>query len=155
MFIILTEQDLARLSAAARHEIIAACPELPASMSRILHYAAPERCTAYEGIAMDQVEDATRKHVRNLVVGLSGAVTNGLRLIAQGGPVIYAQTLLDAGISIRHFQSGTTRRVRALTKDENSYLLGWDNWSAVEPGRGRFAVSPITHQSLQYYFGLI
>lgn len=154
MLIVLTEADLSGLSQAVRNEITGLVTPFRAD-NRFLPYLAPSVSAAYDGIDMQAVEDVTFKHVRRLMTGLSAGVRNGLRIMAQHGPVVRAQLLIDAEISPRHFQSGTTRRVRALTGDRQAFLLGWDHWSDVESGDGRFALSPITHQSLQRHFGLI
>jgi hypothetical protein len=154
LLIVLTEADLAGLSETVRSEVIGNLASARLT-NRSLPYAAPSVSAAYDGIEMHAVEDVTFKHVRRLMTGLSDGIHDGLRIMAQHGPVIRAQLLLDLQISPRHFQSGTTRRVRALTGDRQAFLLGWDRWSDVESGEGRFALSPITHQSLQRHFGLI
>lgn len=150
MLIVLNEADLALLSEAARAELAAHIAS--ARTSRTTVYPAPLLSEAYDGIDMQDVEDVTAKHIRRLMTGLSAPVRTGLQIMTEQGPVIRAQLLIDAGISPRFFQSGTTRRIRALTGDK-AFLLGWDAWADVEKGQGRFALSPITHQSLQRHFG--
>ena len=79
----------------------------------------------------------------------------GLRVLADQGPVVRAQVLIDAGITnLPHFQSRTTIRTRTVTGDKGAFLLGWDDWAEAEEGQGRYAVTPITHQSLRRYFQL-
>ncbi|MFM6832768.1 MAG: hypothetical protein ACKOVA_20890, partial [Novosphingobium sp.] len=59
-----------------------------------------------------------------------------------------------AGLNIRQFQAATTKRTRKITGIADAYLLAWNRWSGMDDPRGKYAVSPITHQSLRRYFGL-
>lgn len=155
MMITLSADDLAGLSEVTRNELLDRVDAAAGQPARVrLPHPAPELNTGYDGIELTDREDVTFKHVRKLMEGLSVAVHNGLRLMAETGPVIRAQALIDAGISPRHFQSATTRRVRALTRDDSAFLLGWDHWDQAQPGQGRFALTPITHQTVRRYFML-
>lgn len=150
MYILMSEADLAGLSPTCRDELL----ERFASRSRsALPPLAPVRTVAFDDIHMTDVEDVTFKNMGLLMEGLPSTIREGLRLIGEQGPVIAVTVLIENDINPRRFQSGTTRRVRALTGDRRAYLLGWDDWSAAEEGKGRYAVTPITHQSLQRYFG--
>jgi len=50
--------------------------------------------------------------------------------------------------------SSTTIRTRTITGDKGAFLVGWDDWSQVEFGEGRYAITPITHQSLRRHIAL-
>jgi hypothetical protein len=77
-----------------------------------------------------------------------------VRLIAEQSPVVEASLLRDADINLRQFQSATTRRTRKVTASADTYFLAWNHWTGMDDPQGKFAVSPITYQSLRRYFGL-
>lgn len=152
--IVLKPDDLATFSDATRREILERLQTVIGTLPDRAPKIAPNFTSLYDGIDVERLEDITRKHVHRWMEGLSAPVYEGVRLIAEFGPVIRASRLLDAGISVRHFQSATTRRTRAFTGDAKAYFLAWDRWHGVDDPNGRYAVSPITHQSLQSFFRL-
>lgn len=152
--IFLTGEDLATFSDATRSEILRHLQGIVGKMPSRMPQPVPDFPDLYDGINIDHLEDITRKHIQKWMEGLSIPVHNGVRIIAEHGPVIEASALLEADINVRHFQSATTRRTRALTGDTKAYFLGWDKWRGMDDPDGRYAVSPITHQSLRHYFRL-
>lgn len=152
MLIVLTREDLARLSQGARDEILAqlaggdAAPASPAAP------LSPE----YEGIDLTDVARLGFRQVQKWMEAASDKTKAGLRIFAeQQAGIVRAKDLRKAGIdNLAHFQSRTTIRTRTVTGDRNAYLLGWDDWGKVEEGEGRYAVAPETHQSLRRYFQL-
>lgn len=141
-----TERDFPALSASTRREIIAL-------MTRAV-VTNPET-EPFVGIDMTDVADLTYRQVQKWMEAASPPTKKGLQVVAELGPVIRANDLIDAGIvNTSHFQSRTTIRTRTVTGDKDVYLFGWDDWSVVEEGEGRYAVTPITHESLRRYFEL-
>ncbi|WP_313808927.1 hypothetical protein [Sphingobium sp.] len=155
MLIIITAYDLASFSESTRAEILENLRDNLARPLTRVPFTAPTFDDAYRDIHISNLEDITFKHMAKWMEGLPDHVRTGARIIAQHGPVIEASLLSEAGINVRQFQSATTRRTRALTGDSDAYFLGWNNWLDANDPHGKFAVSPITHQSLQRYFGLI
>lgn len=138
--------DFPALSASTRKEIIALLARAGMPM--------PEN-DQYFGIDMTDVADLTYRQVEKWMEGASQHTQDGLRVAAEHGPVFKAKNLTDAGIkNIGHFQSRTTIRTRTITGDRDAYLFGFDDWDAVDEGEGRYAVTPITHQSLRRFFQL-
>jgi hypothetical protein len=116
----------------------------------------------FAGFDLEGVADLTFRQVQKWMERASDKTKNGLRVFAEYGPVVDVGRIYDAGISnVPHFQSRTTIRTRTVTGDKDAYLLGWDDgddsWEVDHStGRyltGRYAVTPITHQSLRRYFG--
>lgn len=155
MMIIITANDLALFSENTRAEILEKVRESFARPQNRAPFLAPTFDDTYDDIHISNLEDITFKRMTKWMEGLSDQVRAGVRIIARHGPVIEARLLRDAGINVRQFQSATTRRTRAMTGDSDAYFLGWNNWLDVDDPHGKFAVSPITHQSLQRYFGII
>lgn len=154
MQIVLTVDDLANLSQPTRSEIIRYFAETIGGQPGAVPAPAPGWTDQFDDIHMSKVEDITFKHVHRWMEGLSDSVRLGVRIIAEHGPVIDARLIAASGIDIRRFQSATTRRTRALTGDGSAYFLGWNHWTGIADPNGKYAVSPITHQSLRRYFGL-
>ena len=153
--IFLTADDLAAFSDSTRDEILRRLHDVFGNMPSRAPFPAPNFDNAYHDIHTSKLEDVTSKHMSKWMEGLSNQVRAGVRIIAQHGPVIEARLLREAGINVRQFQSATTRRTRAMTGDSDAYFLGWNHWLDADDPHGKFAVSPITHQSLQRYFGMI
>jgi hypothetical protein len=152
--VLLSADDLANLSPATRTEIMRYLDATVGRSPIAAPLSAPEWSNQFSDIHMSNVEDITFKHVHRWMEGLPDSVRLGVRLIAEHGPVIEARLLVASGIDIRRFQSATTRRTRALTGDGSAYFLGWNHWAGMADPNGKYAVSPITHQSLRRYFGL-
>lgn len=158
MMIILTGEDLAAFSDATRTEILRRLQSnigaMPSTSPSTSPSPAPHFSDQYDDINTVNLEDITVKHIGKWMEGLSAPVRAGVQIIAEHGPVIRAGALLEAGIGIKHFQSATTRRTRALTRDPDAFFVAWNNWAGMDDVEGKYAVSPITHQSLQWYFKL-
>lgn len=154
MMIVLTGEDLAAFSDATRTEILRRLQSNIPAMPSTSPSPAPHFSDQYNDINAVNLEDITAKHIGKWMEGLSAPVRAGVQIIAEHGPVIRAGALLDAGISIKHFQSATTRRTRALTRDPDAFFVAWNNWAGMDDAEGKYAVSPITHQSLRRYFKL-
>jgi hypothetical protein len=153
--IILSADDLASFSEGTRAEILHRVQEVFGHVTSEPIRHAPSFSDAYRDIHTSNLEDITFKRMGKWMEGLSDQVRAGARIIAQHGPVIEARLLRQAEINVRQFQSATTRRTRAMTGDSDAYFLGWNKWLGIDDPNGKFAVSPITHQSLQRYFGII
>lgn len=153
--IILTADDLAAFSDSTRDEILRRLQAIVGGMPSHAPCPAQNFGDAYHDIHTSNLEDITFKHMKKWMEGLPKQVRAGVRIIAQHGPVIEARLLREAGINVRQFQSATTRRTRAITGDSDAYFLGWNKWLDVDDPHGKFAVSAITYQSLQKYFGII
>lgn len=109
----------------------------------------------YDGIDMEDVYDLTPRKVETWMEVASDKTKAGMRIFAEHGPVVKAEQLTKSGIeNLPHFQSRTTIRTRTVTRDRQAFLLGWDDWGTAEDGKGRYAVTPMTFQSLRRYFKL-
>jgi hypothetical protein len=153
MQIVLTSDDLRKLSEAARNEILAL------ALGRDAGEAPPPEAdsygSGYGGIDMSGVVDLSFRETQKWMVAASDQTKAGLYVFAAKGGVVSAKDLTDAGIAnLPHFQSRTTIRTRTIKGDRDAFLLGWDDWSRVEDGEGRYAVTPKTCRSLRRYFGL-
>ena len=141
-----TERDFPKLSSSARREIVALVTSAVVTN--------PET-EPFVGIDLTNVVDLTYGQVQKWMEAASPPTRKGLQVVAELGPVIRAKDLIDAGIAnISHFQSRTTIRTRTVTGDKDVFLFGWDDWSVVEEGEGRYAVTATTHESLRRYFEL-
>ena len=153
MYITLSRDDLASMSAATRDEILSwliggTAPSGPA-------YEAPAEGAVYEGVDLTGAADLTFRQVQTWMERAAEKTRRGLRVIAEQGSVIPAQALIDVGIeNLPHFQSRTTIRTRTVTGRKDVFLLGWNDWREAADGQGRYAVTPITYQSLRRYFQL-
>lgn len=154
MQIILTSDDLRKLSEAARAEILALLLGRDADEAP-LPADADAYGPDYAGIDMSGVVDLSFREAQKWMAAASDQTKAGLYVFAKNGGVVVAKDLTRAGIAnLPHFQSRTTIRTRTIKKDRYAYLLGWDDWSRVEDGEGRYAVTPKTCRSLRRYFGL-
>jgi hypothetical protein len=151
MHVTLTTDDLAKLSHTARDEILAALMGKDVSPQA----AAAPLDPRFEGIDLTYAADLSYGQIRKWMEAASDKTKAGLRIIAELGPIVFAQDLEVGGIdNLSHFQSRTTIRTRTITGNREAYLLGWDDWYKVEAGKGRYAVTPETHRSLRRYFQL-
>ena len=99
--------------------------------------------------------DLTPGEVEEFMATLGRETTQALHVIAEHGPAVKASLLDATGIeSYASFQRSTTRRVRSITGGKNNFLLAWDDWSAVEEGEGKYAVTNTTFRSLKIFFEL-
>ena len=146
MEIVLSHEEFARLSEDARTEILAFLSPEP---------DAPQLAPEFEGLDMGRVVNLTYEQIQRWMEGASDPTKLGLKVFAEQGPIIRAQALKDVGINnLSHFQSRTTVRTRTITSRKLAYLLGWDDWTRVPGGEGKYAVTPMTHRSLRRYFRL-
>lgn len=153
MNIVLSSEDVSALSPAAQEEILGL---LKLGGGSTTYAPAPTAGPEYEGIDLEGMADLTFRQIQTWMSAASDKTKAGLRVIAEQGPVVKAQALLDAGIeNLPHFQSRTTIRTRTVTGDKDAFLLGWDDWTQVADGEGKYAVTPITHQSLRRYFNIL
>lgn len=167
--LMLSEQDLKHLTPGARAEVYGLF-DLAAGISVAAMSAATPTSA---GPAMPPAEldpevraafdwqfaaDLTLKQVQTWMEAASPKTKDGMRVIAEHGPVFHSTLLTEAGIdNLPHFQSRTTMRTRTVTGDKSAFLLTWDEWAWNEDETvlsGRYAVTPLTHQSLRRYFGL-
>lgn len=150
MQIVLGISDIKALSEEARNEIIG----LITSIDEDDDWPDSELGPEYEGVDLEGRADLSPKQVVSWMSNASDRTKLGLKIIAEHGPVVKSQLLLDAGIdNLSHFQSRTTIRTRTITGEPGTFLLGWDdNWA--ELGEGKYAVKPTTFQSLREYFEL-
>lgn len=153
MQIVLTSDDLRKLSEAARAEILAL------ALGREPGESPPADADAYgpsyAGIHMGGVVDLSFRETQKWMAAASDQTKAGLYVFAVKGGVVRAKDLTRAGVAnLPHFQSRTTIRTRTIKRDRDAYLLGWDDWSRVDDGEGRYAVTPKTCRSLRRYFAL-
>ena len=158
MQVLMTENDLGKLSSAALAEIIN-CLNPPKVNVDERDEISPDALLAedaeYRDIDMSRVVDLTPSQMREWMEAASDKTKHALRIFAEQGPVIRVKVLWEAGHeNSSHFQSRTTVRTRTVTGQKDAYLLGWDNWGMVEDGEGRYAVSRTTFESLRRYFQL-
>ena len=146
MEIILSKGEFTQLSEATRAEILALLSPPDPAASQL----GPE----FDGLKMDSDRvNLTYEQMQEWMEGAADPTKAGLRVFAEQGPVIRARALTDAGITnLPHFQSRTTIRTRTVTGKKDAFLLGWDDWGRVPEGEGKYAVTPMTHRSLQCYF---
>ena len=155
MMIILTHEDVGSLSPTTRNELLAKLKLGGHDGEASSPAPAPQVGPEYQGIELTDVADLTFRQVQTWMEAASDKTKLGLRVMAEQGPVVRAQALIDAGIeNLPHFQSRTTIRTRTVTGDKAAFLFGWNDWTEVEEGEGKYAVSPITFQSLRRYFQL-
>lgn len=103
-----------------------------------------------------EVVDLSPAQIAEFMSTLGEETTAGLKVIAELGPVIEACLLDETGIeSYGSFQRSTTRRTRSITGGKSDFLLTWDDWEPKPHGKGRYAVSAVTHRSLKIHFDLI
>ena len=158
MQVLLTENDMGRLSPATRAEIISCLnpPKVPVDERGEISPDTPlAEDTEYRDIDMSGVVDLTPSQMREWMEAASDKTKHALRIFAEQGPVIRVKVLWEAGhVNSSHFQSRTTVRTRTVTGQKEAYLLGWDNWDVAEEGEGRYAVTRTTFESLRHYFQL-
>lgn len=154
MNIVLTPNDLAQFSQSARNEIIRRFSNVIGGLPPETPNPAPEWREMFDDVHMPGCEELTLRQVEQWMRGISGTVDTGVRIIAEHGPVISACLLTDAGVNIRQFQSATTKRTRKVTGIPDAFFLAWNRWTLTDDPANKYAVTPITHQSLRRYFGL-
>ncbi len=98
--------------------------------------------------------DLTPEIIDEFMEGCAEETIEGLRVLAEQGPMIHATALKAAGIeNYGHFQGRTTKRTRTVTKNPKAFLLGFDEWnSPTNNGVGHYAVTDTTWKTLKQYF---
>ncbi|HEY0147713.1 MAG TPA: hypothetical protein VGB70_01785 [Allosphingosinicella sp.] len=147
--ITLTKEDISKLSAATRAELMATIfPKPQANVGQMP--------PGFDADDFEDVVDLTPGQIEEFMKGCANETIAGLRVIAEHGPAIHASKLEDAGIeNFSHFQSRVTKRTRTVTGQKGVYLFAWDDWSEAPDGVGQYAVTPTTHRSLRVYFNLV
>lgn len=150
MYIVLTPDDLSKLKPETLQDLRA---QLGVGAS-----AKPPGAENSGEFDWEDVVDLTIEQVREFMEGCSKETVDGLKVIAEHGPVIRADLLNAVGITnYAHFQGRVTKRTRTVTKNRHAYLFTWDNGSSAEneaAGCGHYAVTQFTFKSLRQYFGM-
>jgi hypothetical protein len=150
MYLVITQDDLIKLSPKVRAELMAALIPEPDTIGRF-----PPETEEYDWSNRVDLDD---EQVTQFMEGCAPETIRGLRVIAKQGPVITGDTLEEAGIeNYGHFQGRTTKRARTVTGDKSAYLLAWDDWASEDNqqfGCGHYAVTMPTYAALVRYFDL-
>lgn len=158
MKIVIDDHEFANLSPSTRNEILARFQSKAADAAPVPPIAAATDASKYKGIDMNGVADLDDDEVSFWMEAAQEKTRDGLRVVAEHGPVIDAWLLSDAGIeNVGHFQSRTTIRTRTVKKNTKTFLFGWDKnwkWDGKRPVSGRYAVTETTFRSLRNYFGM-
>ena len=148
MKILLNESDLSKLKAATKEDLL----------TLLLKPELPDIPNETESFDWNGRVDLTPDQIKAFIEGCAEKTVAGLKIIAEEGPVIWADLLEKAEIdNYGHFQGSTTKRVRTVTGKKDAYLLAWDDWASEENqqyGCGRYAITRKTHWSLCEYFGV-
>lgn len=109
---------------------------------------------ADDTIDYDDVADLSINQVIHFMETVSAPVVNGLKYIAEHGPRVHGNELLENAEvpALKDFQGATTKRVRKITGVDDAMLLGWDDWTKYADGIGYYAVTNVTYDSLRRYF---
>lgn len=161
MMLTITAENFASLSPATQAELISRLKGSDIHLPSIAQAPAAIG-SEFDDFDMEDVADLTFKQIKTWMEAASEWTKNGLRAIAEHGPIIDVSVLHKADvINISQFQSRTTIRTRTVTGDPSVRMLGSDDsWEkadtdgAGEYSSGRYAVTPITHQSLRRYFNI-
>lgn len=149
MHIVITKRDFSRLKPSTRADIIATL------IAQISTNTTPNQTEDYN---WENRVDLNPEQVAEFIEGCAPETIEGLKIIAEEGPVIIADILQKAGIeNYGHFQGRTTKRARTVTGNKDAYLLAWDDWGTEENqqyGCGHYAVTTETHWSLREYFDM-
>lgn len=158
MQIVLTDNEFSKLKPATRQELLALLLSSSATVNPADNHA--------EGFEWDEVVDLSPDEVKEFIEGnrernfgpIAEQTAQGLKIIANHGPVILANVLNKAGIeNYGHFQGRVTKRTRTVTENKHAYLFTWDDWNSeenIERGYGYYAVTETTFRSLRAYFGI-
>lgn len=147
MNLMLTAEDISKLSPSARAELAAL-----AFPKRTVDAGFP---ASFEPDDFEDVVDLTPGEMEDFMAGCAEETIAGLKVIAEHGPVIHATLLDEAGIeNYSHFQGRVTKRTRTITGNRDAFLFAWDNWQEAPDGVGHYAVTKETFRSLRIYFKL-
>ena len=152
MKIIITNEDLAKLSVSTRKELFGLTEEMNEGLKKDADFHGEDQDT-------DMPYDMTARMAKKFMAGVSDKTKSFLKVFAINNGIGTVDDLLKAtgGTTLRDLngiQAGLTRRLRKMDIDEESeaYLLGWDEDDSEY--EGHFYVTEITHKSLQNYFGV-
>ena len=123
MFTVLTHEDCARLKPDVLREILAKV----GFASTPTTGAASTVPKGAEAMNFAEVVSLTGEQVNAFMSGIKKEETRaGLRVFAEHGPIIEAKLLNIANNNYSHFQAQLTKRIRAITGNNNALLLTWD-----------------------------
>ena len=152
MEMIITNDDLARLSVSTRKELFGLTAEMNHGLEKNSDFNNEDQDT-------DMPYDMTARMIKKFIAGVSDKTKGFLKVFATNNGIGTVDDLLKAtgGTTLRDLngiQAGLTRRLRKMDIEEESeaYLLGWDEDDSQY--EGHFYVTEITHKSLQNYFGM-
>lgn len=144
MNLTLNARDISKLSPSAR-------AELQALFFPKAGVVLPEGFTEDD---FENVVDLTPEQITEFMHGCSQSTKDGLEVIAIHGPVVDGRLLHEVEIeNLGSWQGAITKRTRTVTGDRNAFMLAWDDWTVAPDNIGKYAVTQVTHQSLQAYFG--
>lgn len=150
MQIIITNEDLAKLSVSTRKELFGLTEEMNEGLKKDAGFHDEDQDT-------DMPYDMTVRMSKKFIAGVSDKTKSFLKVFATNNGIGKVDDLLRAtgGKTLRDLngiQAGLTRRLRKMDIDEESeaYLLGWDEDDSEY--EGHFYVTKITLKSLQDYF---
>jgi len=151
MKIIITQEDLARLSVSTRKEILGLTEVMSESIKNDMASVKDEQNS-------DTPYDMTARMTKKFMAGVSEKTKRFLKVFAVNKGIGSIDDLLKAtgGATLRDLngiQAGLTRRLRKMDIEDESeaYLLGWDEDDSEY--EGHYYVSELTLKSLQNYFG--
>lgn len=154
MKIVLSADDLATFSISTRNEILRHFANMVGGMPATMPVPAPEWRDHIDDVQITNCEELNLRQMSEWMKGISETVHRGVKIIAEHGPLIDARLLTEAGVNIRQFQSATTKRTRKVTRNPDAFFLAWNHWNDMDDAHNKYAVTPITHQSLRRYLGL-
>ena len=150
MQIIITNEDLAKLSVSTRKELFGLKEEMNEGLKKDAGFHDEDQDT-------DMPYDMTVRMAKKFMAGVSDKTKSFLKVFATNNGIGKIDNLLrtTGGTTLRDLngiQAGLTRRLRKMDIDEESeaYLLGWDEDDSEYDGH--FYVTKITLKSLQNYF---
>jgi len=150
MQIVITNEDLAKLSVSTRKELFGLTEEMNEGIKKDTEFHNEYQDT-------ERPYDMTTRMTKKFMAGVSDKTKSFLKVFASNSGVGRVDYLLKAtgGTTLRDLngiQAGLTRRLRKLDIEEESeaYLLAWDEDDSKY--EGHFYVTEITLKSLQGYF---
>jgi len=161
MYLIVSQDDLTKLKSETVADLLSRLrPRVHAAAGSIVRV--PEKPNAVVAadteLDYEDVVDLTSNQVADLVDGINEKSVDGLRLLAELGPIIDAELLLAEGIEdLGRFQAGITRRTRTITGNKSARLLAFDEWAwddETSTLSGHYAVTEATYLALKEVFSL-
>jgi hypothetical protein len=149
--ITLSPEEFRRLTPPAQQEVMALLTGSPP------RFKPPEPRADFTGINLEEATDMTPAMIKKFFQVCSDPYKAALKVFAEKGPVIDLSELGHLGINQAQFRSRMTVRTRTVTNDPEAYLFAYDHWERGEDGqyvKGKYAVTPMTYESLRKYFAL-